>query len=162
MPHTPLRGCYTLALLVGVLYPHAPILFYNKICAECCGRSRNARRNIILKIRGAGMTSPPGCRGGAPARGQGVEPLGNSRAFSDMCGESAPAMTKCGEHACMRSTRNAGVPAESTFGGVLSRRFIAGVAEMNAWRRKGQGAAPLLKQITFRRRRGGRRRARRR
>ena len=26
MPHTPLRGCHTLALPVGVLYPHNPAL----------------------------------------------------------------------------------------------------------------------------------------
>ena len=72
--------------------------------------------------------------------------LGHSRAFSDMCGESAPAMTQRGEHACVRSARNAGVPAKSIFGGVKSRRFIAGVAEMNVWRRKA-GAAPLLFQF---------------
>ena len=64
-----------------------------------------------------------------------------------MCGESAPAMTQRGERVsaerkeCRGPRRKyfrwgkSGVPAESIFGGVKSRRFIAGVAEMNAWRR---------------------------
>ena len=36
-PHTPLRGCYTLALPVGVLYPHTPILFYYKSAPSVAG-----------------------------------------------------------------------------------------------------------------------------
>ena len=54
-----------------------------------------------------------GCRGKAPVEVKGQRPLGPSRPFSDMCGESAPAMPQRGEHACVRSARNVGVPAES-------------------------------------------------
>ena len=56
-----------------------------------------------------------GCRGGTPVEVKGQRPLGTSRAFSDMCGESAPYMTQRGEHACVRSARNAGVPAGKIF-----------------------------------------------
>ena len=38
--------------------------------------------------------------------GLGAEPLGKSRVFGGVHGENAPSMTKCGEHACVRSTRN--------------------------------------------------------
>ena len=55
---------------------------------------------------GCGDDIPAGVQGRRPCPGQGVEPLGYSRTFSDMCGESAPAMTQRGEHACVRSARN--------------------------------------------------------
>ena len=76
-----------------------------------------------------------GCGGVKPPRGQGAEPLGHSRAFSDMYGERAPAMTRRGKRVSAERKECSGSPGESIFGGVKSRRFIAGVAEMNAWRR---------------------------
>ena len=62
-------------------------------------------------VRGCGGIIPPrGARGCyILAKGYGAKPHCCSRAFSDMRGESAPAMTKCGEHE------------------ECSRRFIAGV-----------------------------------
>ena len=45
-------------------------------------------------------------------------------------------MTKCGERVSAEHEECSGSPAESIFGGVKSRRFIAGAAEMNVWRRK--------------------------
>ena len=76
-----------------------------------------------------------GCGGIIPPRGQGAEPLGHSRAFSDMRGERAPAMTRRGKRVSAERKECSGSPGESIFGGVKSRRFIAGVAEMNVWRR---------------------------
>ena len=78
--------------------------------------------------------------GVTPSRGQGAEPLGHSRAFSDMRGERAPAMTRRGKRVSAERKECSGSPGESIFGGVKSRRFIAGVAEMNAWRRSVRAA----------------------
>ena len=61
------------------------------------------------KVRGCGGIIPPqgargikslarGCGSVTPPRGYGAQPHYYFRAFSDMCGERAPAMTKCGEH----------------------------------------------------------------
>ena len=44
-------------------------------------------------------------------------------------------MTRRGKRVSAERKECSGSPGESIFGGVKSRRFIAGVAEMNAWRR---------------------------
>ena len=42
--------------------------YFNNISAPCvCGFIRKRTAHHYLKTRGVGMTSPPGCRGGAPA-----------------------------------------------------------------------------------------------
>ena len=71
-----------------------------------------------------------GCGGIIPPRGQGAKPLGHSRAFSGVYGERATSMTKCGKHARVRSTRNAGVPAGKIFD------FSRGVKVRPKWRLK--------------------------
>ena len=45
---------------------HQPHTFYNNNAPKAAGETA-AFGAILLKVRGAGMTSPPGCRGGAPA-----------------------------------------------------------------------------------------------
>ena len=53
---------------------HQPHTFYNNNAPKGAGETA-AFGAILLKVRGAGMTSPPGCRGGAPARVKGWGPL---------------------------------------------------------------------------------------
>ena len=52
---------------------------------------------ILYKSKGCGDDIPAGVQGRRPCQGQRAKPLGHSRAFSDMCGENAPAMTQRGE-----------------------------------------------------------------
>ena len=49
-------------------------------------------------------------------------------------------MTRRGKRVSAERKECSGSPGESIFGGVKSRRFIAGVAEMNAWRRSVRAA----------------------
>ena len=58
-------------------------------------------------------------------------------------------MTKCGKRAYARSTRNARPPPKAFSVGQISRRFIAGAAEMNAWRREVKGHSPCLEQTLY-------------
>ena len=102
---------------------------------------------ILYKSMGPrGIMPIAGCRGKAPVEVKGQRPLGTSRAFSDMCGESAPAMTQRGEHACVRSVRNVGAPGRKSliFGWGKSPtktnaciRFAFG--RRAAWRREVKG-----------------------
>ena len=55
------------------LWHHAHT-FYNNNAPKGAGETAPFGA-ILLKVRGAGMTSPPGCRGGAPARVKGWGPL---------------------------------------------------------------------------------------
>ena len=68
-------------------------------------------------VRGCGGIIPP--RGArwrdTIAKGYGAKPNCYSRAFSGVYGERATSMTKCGEHARVRSTRNVGVPRRKYF-----------------------------------------------
>ena len=70
-------------------------------------------------VRGCGGIIPPrGARGcDTLAKGYGAKPHCYSRAFSGVYGERATSMTKCGEYE------------------ECGRRFIAGIAAMNVWRR---------------------------
>ena len=126
------RGDHPLAL---------PYLFIIKVRRRLRAQPQPSAQYYISM--GCGDDIPAGVQGQRSCRDQGVEPLVYSRAFSDMCGESAPAMTQRGEHACVRSARNAGVPGRKSliFGWGKSPtktnaciRFAFG--RKGAWRRR--------------------------
>ena len=75
--------------------PH-PHIFYNKSALRVAGGAATLGA-ILYKSKGCGDDIPARVQGQRPCQGQGAKPLGHSRAFSDMCGENAPAMTQRGE-----------------------------------------------------------------
>ena len=86
--------------------------FYYKNAPKAAGETA-VFGAILYKCKGCGDDIPAGVQGRRPCSGQGAAPLGHSRAFSDMCGESAPAMTQRGERVSAERKECSGSPGEN-------------------------------------------------